>query len=224
MTDDPYDPPLIGHDAESGPQPATERPPAGRKRGVVIGIGVAAIALGVWVVSLGLPRWLTQPDPASPGPAVADTAAADARRIQATLFYVAGDGISLASTSREVLYGETPVEQARLLVEAQIADPPDGLVSAVPAGTTLRTLFLTDANEVYVDLGGTIVSGHPGGLLDEALTVYTIVNAITVNLPDVVGVQILVEGREVDSLRGHIDLRAPLARGNEWIQRGPATP
>jgi hypothetical protein len=227
VTDDWRDRPLAGQPADPAVAPPAgppADPPPARRRGLTIGLGIAAVAFGVLVVSLGLPRWLTQPDPAAPGDAGTTEAGADARRIQATLFYIANDGVSLASTSRNVLYGETPVDQARHLVEAQIADPPPGLLSAIPAGTTLRALFLTDAKEVYVDLGGAILTGHPGGLVDEALTVYTIVNAVMANLPEVTGVQILVEGREVDSLRGHIDLRAPLARSSEWIQKGSVTP
>jgi hypothetical protein len=39
-----------------------------------------------------------------------------------------------------------------------------------------------------------------------------------VNLPSITGVQILVEGREVDTLNGHVDLRRPMARDLRWVQ------
>jgi hypothetical protein len=42
------------------------------------------------------------------------------------------------------------------------------------------------------------------------LTVYAIVNAVTTNLPAVQRVQILVDGKEVDTIAGHIDVRRPL--------------
>ena len=47
---------------------------------------------------------------------------------------------------------------------------------------------------------------------------YTIVNALTVNLPAVSGVQVLVNGKEVDTLAGHVDLRRPLAKNLAWVQ------
>jgi hypothetical protein len=187
-------------------------------------LGILSLALGAWIVSVGLPRWFTPLDVETTVTEEAVTDEADSRRIQATLYYVADDGVSLAPTNRTVSYGATPAEQARRLIEAQVAAPPDGLVSPVPAGTTVRAVFLTDTHEAYVDLGGAIRSGHPGGALDEALTVYAIVNALTVNLPEITAVQILVDGREVDSLRGHIDLRAPLGRANDWIQKGTSAP
>lgn len=209
----------IAADHAADPAPAR----SGARRGTVLAIGAAGLLLGVWLVSTGLPAWLTQPDVAT---TTGDAAggAVESRRIQATLFYVADDGMTLVPTSRNVVYGATPVEQARRLVEAQVAEAPTGLVSAIPPGTTVRAVFLTDTKEAYVDLGGSIASAHSGGSLDEALTVYAIVNALTVNLPEVTAVQILIEGREVDSLRGHVDLRAPLRKATDWIQKGPATP
>lgn len=209
--------------ASSGAAPHGSHPRPHAARWAVLALGTAALLVGVWLVSVGLPGWLTQPDAGTSSADDVTGGAVESRRIQATLFYVAEDGTALLPTSRNVLYGATPVEQARRLVEAQVAAPPEGLVSAIPAGTTVRGVFLTDAQEAYVDLGGAIVSGHSGGLLDEALTVYAIVNALTVNLPEVTAVQILIEGREVDSLRGHIDLRAPLGRATDWIQKGPST-
>lgn len=197
--------------------------PSGRRWPVFV-LGALALAVGVWLVSAGLPRWLTQPGVELTSTGDTTTGDADTRRIQATLFYVADDGVTLSPTSRNVPYGATPAEQARRLVEAQVATPPEGLVSPVPAGTTVRAVFLTDTREAYVDLGGAIRTAHGGGSLDEALTVYAIVNVLTVNLPEVTAVQILVDGREVDSLRGHIDLRAPLNRANDWIQKGSPTP
>jgi hypothetical protein len=63
-----------------------------------------------------------------------------------------------------------------------------------------------------------VSTAHPGGALDELLTVYSVVNAVTTNLPAVRAVQILVDGHEVDTLAGHVDLRRPLPRGAAWIQ------
>lgn len=184
------------------------------------GLGFAVLMFGVWLVSSRLPELLTRPEGGAPaedtGPAVTET-----RRIQAALFYVADDGTSLTPVSTEVVYGATPAEQARRILEAQIAPPPEGRLSAIPVGTALRAVYLTGAGDAYVDLGGTIVSGHTGGSLDEALTVYAIVNALAANLPGVSTVQILIEGQEVDSLVGHLDLRHPIGRALDWVRKGP---
>ena len=87
-------------------------------------------------------------------------------------------------------------------------------MSAIPAGTTLRALFITEGGEAYVDLSRELAAAHPGGSMNELLTVYTIVNALTVNLPAVTSVQLLVDGKEVETLAGHVDLRRPLGKSH----------
>jgi hypothetical protein len=41
---------------------------------------------------------------------------------------------------------------------------------------------------------------------------------LTENLPAVTSVQILVDGKEVETLAGHIDLRRPIAKNSEFVQ------
>lgn len=208
-------------DVPSGGQPDAPGP-NGRRRvltrtgWMALVAGATIAALGIWLVATRLPVWLNGSDVEAPAPA----AAVDARKIHVSLFYVSTDGASLVSMSREVPYGATPAEQARRIVEAQVQTPPAGMVSAIPDGTTVRAVFLTEQHEAYVDLGGTIRTGHSGGSLNEALAVYAIVNALTVNLPDVAAVQLLVDGQEVDTLAGHLDLRHPLAKDVTWIEKG----
>ena len=190
---------------------------------IMIGTGVALIAAGVWLVFAKLPSFLTRSgETPSASTATASSPggpAAEGRKIQATLFYVSDDGAELIPVNREVLYGATPAEQARLIVEAQVAAAPQGYVSAIAAGTTVRSVFLAGRGEAYVDLSPEAAAAHSGGSLNEALAVFAIVNALTANLADVTAVQILVDGKEVDTLSGHIDLRQPLSQGLKWVRK-----
>ena len=68
------------------------------------------------------------------------------------------------------------------------------LVSAIPPGTKLRALFVTEGGDAYVDLSREVTAAHTGGTLDETLTIYTIVNALTANLPAITSVKLLVAG------------------------------
>ena len=178
---------------------------------------VAAVAAALtWLFFVGLPRWYGGPAKAAAAPAPVQVPAG--RKIKARLFYVAADGSNLTSVERDVAYGEGTAGQAKEIINAQLAPVTEPLLSAVPPGTTLRALFVTANGEAYVDFTREITAAHPGGSLDELLTVYTIVNALTVNLPAVSGVQVLVDGKEVDTLAGHIDLRRPIAKGPEWVE------
>jgi hypothetical protein len=146
--------------------------------------------------------------------------------IKARLFYVADDGLRLVGVEREVPFGEGTLMQARRIVEAQLERPAAPLLSAIPQGTRLRAIYIDGQGEAFVDLSAEVSSAHTGGALDEILTVYSIVNAVTTNLPAVKAVQILVDGHEVDTLAGHVDLRRPLPAGTSWIQEpgAPAQP
>jgi len=191
------------------------------KRALAIGGLVAAAAALAWLLFVGLPRWYAPPvRRAAAATAVTPqaTPAPPGRKIKARLYYVSANGTRLTSVERDVPYADGPVQQAREIVSAQIAPAPDPLLSAIPPGTTLRALFISDRGSAYVDLGGTAASAHEGGTVNEILTVYTIVNALTSNLPAVTGVQILINGKEVDTLAGHVDLRRPLAQDLGWVQ------
>ncbi|HXH05089.1 MAG TPA: GerMN domain-containing protein [Vicinamibacterales bacterium] len=163
---------------------------------------------GGWLLLVALPRWYGPRQPSVP--AEAAPAPPPARRITARLFHVAENGLELAAVEREVPYAESTAAQARLLVEEQLKPPPPPYASAIPPGTRLRALFITSSGEAFVDFSGEIAAAHPGGSREELFTVYAIVNAVTANLPAVSAVQILVDGREVDTLAGHVDLRRPL--------------
>jgi spore germination protein GerM len=186
-------------------------------RRLALPIAIAAVGIaGGWLLFVGLPRWYA---PKPPAPVAAPPAPATAeRKITATLYYVADDGAELVGVQREVPFGEPVHEQARRIIEAQIAPVAAPLASAVPPGTTLRSLYLTDKGEAFVDMSAEVRTKHSGGALDELLTVYTIVNVLTVNLPAIQRVQILIDGREADTLAGHVDLRHPLEKQLKWVK------
>ena len=79
-------------------------------------------------------------------------------------------------------------------------------------------MFVTEKGDAYVDLSREASAAHPGGSLNELLTVYTIVNAVTANLPAVTAVQLLIDGKPVETLAGHVDLRRPLEKNLAWVQ------
>jgi len=192
-----------------------------RGRPIAIAVAVVITGLLAWVIFVGVPqRYSGQPAPGSAPYFVSTPTPSNpsGRKIKARLFYVSGDGTHLTSIERDVTYGEDPIDQAREIVAAQIATVPEPLVSAVPEGTTLRAIFITERGDAYVDLSGTIASGHPGGVTNEMLTVYSIVNALTANLPAVTAVQLLVDGKEVETLAGHVDLRRPLEKNTALVQ------
>ncbi len=191
-----------------------------RPRILRIGVLALLVVLVAGGVVFRLSRFVEGPEtpteipPASSSPAAADLQA----RIKARLYYVGPDGEHLIALEREVPLGRSPVEQGRRIVEAQIAPVAPPLVSAIPPGTALRAFFLTEDGRAVVDLSAEARARHPGGLTTELLTVYTIVDALTVNLPAITSVQLLVDGQPVESLAGHVDLRQPFRKDLAMVQ------
>jgi spore germination protein GerM len=188
-----------------------------RRMLVVVAIAILAVG-GVWWILASFSARRTSTGQAAPAAAAGPATGADARKITATLYFVSDDGTALVGVQREVPFGETVLDQAKQIVTSQLAVAPAPLVSAIPPETTLRALYLTERGDAFVDLSANARTGHPGGALDELFTVYTIVNALTTNLPAVKRVQILIEGREVDTLAGHVDLRHPLQKNLKWVR------
>jgi spore germination protein GerM len=177
-----------------------------------VAVVAVAVATTVGILFFAVPRWFRTPAaPATIAAPAEAVATPEARKIKARLFYVAEDGWHLSAVEQDVVYAQDTVEQARAIVTAQLATPPEPLVSAIPANTALKALYLTPKGEAYVDLSQDVMQ-HPGGSNSEMLTVFTVVHALTVNLPAIKSVQILVDGKEVETLAGHLDLRRPLEK------------
>jgi hypothetical protein len=182
-----------------------------RRRTIQIVAALALFALLAWAVNVVLQR-LAEP----PAPAAADTDStppepADVPHITATLFYAGIDGQALLRVQREVPLATGTVPQGReilmVLMQQEVLAP---YVSVIPPGTTLRAFYVTERGDAFVDLSGEVTRNHPGGSFAELLTVYAIVNSVITNLPTVQRVQILIDGKEAETLAGHVDLRRPL--------------
>lgn len=181
----------------------------------------AALCAGILLAGLWAAYTLWPPAaPATVDPA-AGTGNADrggpAPATTALLFYIGEEGAALVSRPVPVPAAATPLVRARFIVERQLEAPEPPLFSPFPDGTLLRTIYLTPDGDAFVDLSRHASEAHPGGSLDELFTVYALVNALTLNVDAIDAVQILIEGQEVDTLTGHVDLRRPLGLNLDWV-------
>ena len=187
----------------------------GRRRLVQVAVIVLLLAALVWGASQVLER-LVRPTPASPVSSVVP--AAPTAHITATLFYGADDGQALVPVRRDVPLANGVVAQGLQILLAELQPPPAPYVSVVPPGTTLRAFYVTERGDAFVDLSGEVARAHPGGSFAELLTVYAIVDVVTANLTGVQRVQLLVDGKEADTIAGHVDVRRPLRRDSTLIR------
>lgn len=116
----------------------------------------------------------------------------------------------LIAEERLIAHGERPVEFARTIIDWLIKGPQQGLARTVPAETALRALYINDGT-AFVDFSREISDNHPGGTRTEYLTLVSIANSLILNIPEIKRVKILIEGRESETLAGHIDLSQPFS-------------
>jgi len=125
------------------------------------------------------------------------------------LFFADVENEYLTAEARRLPHQEEPIRKGRAIVEALIDGPRQPLVGTVPSGTTIRAFYITEEKVAYVDLSRQVYEKHPGGATSELMTIYSIVNSLALNIPEIDAVKILIEGRETQTLAGHIDLRLP---------------
>jgi Sporulation and spore germination len=73
-------------------------------------------------------------------------------------------------------------------------------------GSEIRDVYLVDPGLAVIDLNAAFADSHRSGVLVEELTVLSLVQTLSANIPGITRVKILVEGRERDTLAGHADL------------------
>ena len=146
-------------------------------------------------------------DLAPQSPAQIRTEAVSPRRI--ILFFALPDGSGLARESREVDACDDLPGCIRMIITELIKGPLGDLEPTLPPAV-LNGVAVANGTAV-LDLGEGFTAGLPGGSSSEMAAVYSIVNSIAVNYPEITGVKFLINGRESPTLKGSLDLRSPLA-------------
>jgi spore germination protein GerM len=126
---------------------------------------------------------------------------------QVTL-YVAYDDIGvLHSQAARIPLPSVRQERAEELLRALIAIYLDKTSPhPLPPGSDVRSVYLVDPGLAVIDINAAFADGHRSGVLSEELTVASLIQTLTANLPGILRVKILVEGKERQTLAGHADL------------------
>ena len=117
---------------------------------------------------------------------------------------------ALVSERRYMSLSNTPSDRAKASLQELISGPQGDALRTIPAEVKVRDLFIDDQGTAYVDFSEELRQTHPGGPWAEMLTLRSIMQTVIANVPEIKQVQILVEGREMETLAGHLDTRRPL--------------
>ncbi|MDX1643729.1 MAG: GerMN domain-containing protein [Thermoanaerobaculia bacterium] len=138
--------------------------------------------------------------------------------IEVSLFFP-GDGWYLLPEPRAMTRWSSPLDGARAVLTEVLAGPEsEALIAPLPDGVGLGEVHLTDDGRLYVDLLSTEHDRPPvEGSLAELLTVFSLVDSVLLNLPEIDSVVLLWNGRQPATFAGHVDTSLPLVADEDLL-------
>src|SRR5580700_487767 len=128
---------------------------------------------------------------------------------QVTLFVAYDDtGVLLAQSARIPLPSVRQQRAEELLRSLLALYMDKASPHPLPEGADVRSVYLVDPGLAVIDINAAFADGHRSGVLSEELTVASMIQTLSTNLPGILRVKILVEGKERETLAGHADLSA----------------
>jgi hypothetical protein len=136
------------------------------------------------------------------------------------LFFPGGDEVLLRPETREIYWTALLTDRARQVLAEFLRGPEvETRRPVVPASLALKEVYVLPGGNAWVDLTWTAGRSLAMGSLEERAVVEGIALSLTANFPEIRRVGILIDGEQVESLAGHVDLRATYT-GREWLPPG----
>jgi hypothetical protein len=162
---------------------------------------VVAAVLGTLMLLKYQARHQTTPLPAITAPTGS---------VSISLFFSSAQSDGFVRESREIDACGTDTTECILSALEELANGPLGdLEPTIPEKSTFRSVRI-EGDTAIVDLGKELVADLPKGSSAEMTAVYSIVNTISYNYSSIKKVTFLVEGKTINTLGGHLDLRKPI--------------
>jgi hypothetical protein len=189
---------------------------------LLLGLVGAGAALGAYGHFRSAPDGRSRPLSASPPPAPPPV---PGEPLRLRLYFQAGEQFRLDEEGREISGGNGLGERVRACLEALARGPVAAwLRPLLPAGASIRHVFLDGHGRVYVDLAASVRADLAGKDSEgQRLAVFSIVNTLLANFDDLTAVQLLFEGSEGPRLAG-VDLRRPLQADLDLVRIEPPAP
>ena len=131
-----------------------------------------------------------------------------------TLYFASANGMYTVAETRQVYYSRN-VTLDKLVMDQLLKGPEtEGLLSALPSGTKLNSISVSEDGVCVVNLDAAIETAVTG--VTENVTVYSIVNSLT-ELDNVKSVQILVNGETPHISNVDADLSSAISRNEDII-------
>jgi spore germination protein GerM len=128
------------------------------------------------------------------------------------MFYPSASGDPLLITEDQTIFksGEVANRVKQILDKLEQGPHGNSMMPSMPKDAKVQDLFITEQGTAFINFSNNIAANHPGGVMNELATIYSVVDSITYNLPEIKEVKILIGGVEKETLAGHCLLLLPL--------------
>lgn len=124
------------------------------------------------------------------------------------VYYPVEEGLKLEY--RKVQQADTRMSIARAVLEEFLKGPSSSQKSFIPRDTRLLGIYSGQDGILYVDLSDEFRRNFQGDALGEFLLLRGLYGSLLSNVYGIGGVKVLIEGKEVESIGGHVSLLRPL--------------
>lgn len=121
----------------------------------------------------------------------------------------------LMPEKRYVYIENDSAQQAKEIAKALLDGSKTGLVNTFPVGAVVKDVKVDDEGTAFINFTRNLTKLHPGGSTAEMATIYSLTNSVTENVSSIKKVKILVDGKELPSLKGHISTKKAFAPNRE---------
>jgi len=130
-------------------------------------------------------------------------------RVTVTLFFASQASDGLEKEVREIEPCNEPSTCFEEILEELINGPLSENAPVLPLTGMFNSVTL-DGNTARVDFAQELLDGLPVGSSSELYAAYSVVNSICFNYPQVQQVFFTVDGKPLETLKGHLDTSRPL--------------
>lgn len=123
----------------------------------------------------------------------------------------------LKPEKRYVFKEKDTAEQAREIVKAVLDGSKSGLIDTFPKKVTVKDVKVTNDGIAQVSFSKDLMKSYEGSSASEMATIYSLTNSLSQNIPEIKKVKIMVEGKEITTIKGHISTRKAFSPDLELI-------
>lgn len=171
-----------------------------------------AISLGVALLLIERSKVAVIPVAPPPLPTAANPSDTPPPPQEVNLFLLDATTLTLVPIKIERrLHTDDLTKRLDQVVTALIQETPPNFRNTIPRGTELNEAYIDNQQTAYLDFSSHLVDGHIGGTTAEFLTVTAILKTVFDAFPDdIKQIQILINGEEIKTIAGHLNLSQPL--------------